>query len=100
MGFLADSLPSRQGRGVIPLWSVGPAYLLTAGLLEPVPLERAYAAEKLAVRLAVLLSLVLDQGEFDGAEVIRHLLKAVAALVDENAELLGQWGLLMEWIKK
>lgn len=25
---------------------------------------------------------------------------AVAALVDEDAELLGQWGLLMEWIKK
>lgn len=25
---------------------------------------------------------------------------AVAALVDKDAELLGQWGLLMEWIKK
>ena len=23
-----------------------------------------------------------------------------AALVDKDAELLGQWGLLMEWIKK
>ena len=28
------------------------------------------------------------------------LAAAVAALVDEDAELLGQWGLLMEWIKK
>ena len=45
------------------------------GLLEPVPLERADAAEELVVRLAVLFGLVLDQREFDGAEVIRHLLQ-------------------------
>ena len=52
-------------------------YPLAAGLLEPVPLERAYTSEELVVRLTVLLGLVLDQGEFDGAEVIRHLLEAV-----------------------
>ena len=42
-------------------------YPLAAGLLEPVPLERADISEELVVRLAVFL---------------------------------GQWGLLMEWIKK
>ena len=52
-------------------------YPLAAGLLEPVPLERADAAEELVVRLTVLLGLVLDQGKFDGTEVIRHLLEAV-----------------------
>ena len=50
---------------------------LAAGLLEPVPLERAYTSEELVVRLTVLLGLALDQGKFDGAEVIRHLLEAV-----------------------
>ena len=37
-------------------------YLLAAGLLEPVSLERTDAAEELVVRPAVLLGLVLDQG--------------------------------------
>ena len=50
---------------------------LAAGLLEPVSLERADAAEELVVRLAVLLCLVFDQSEFDGAELIRNLLEAV-----------------------
>ena len=50
---------------------------LLRALLEPVPLERAYTSEELVVRLTALLGLVLDQGEFDGAEVIRHLLEAV-----------------------
>ena len=31
--------------------------------------------------------------------MLLSLSAAVAALVDEDAELLGQWGLLMEWIK-
>lgn len=52
-------------------------YPLAAGLLEPVPLERAYTSEELVVRLTVLLGLALDQGKFDGAEVIRHLLEVV-----------------------
>ena len=33
-------------------------------------------------------------------QVVASLAAAVAALVDEDAELLGLWGLLMEWIKK
>lgn len=33
-------------------------------------------------------------------QAVASLAAAVAALVDEDAELLGQWGLLMEWIKK
>lgn len=33
-------------------------------------------------------------------QVLASLAAAVTALVDEDAELLGQWGLLMEWIKK
>jgi hypothetical protein len=32
-------------------------------------------------------------------QVVASFAAAVAALVDEDAELLGQWGLLMEWIK-
>ena len=52
-------------------------YPLAAGLLKPVPLERANSAEEFVIRLAVLLGLVLDQGELDGAEIIRHLLEAV-----------------------
>ena len=32
-------------------------------------------------------------------QIVASLAAAVAALVDEDAELLGQWGLLMEWIK-
>lgn len=52
-------------------------YPLAAGLLEPVLLERADTAEELVVRLTVLLGLVLDQGKFDSAEVIRHSFEAV-----------------------
>ena len=33
-------------------------------------------------------------------QVVASFAAAVAALVDKDAELLGQWGLLMEWIKK
>lgn len=33
-------------------------------------------------------------------KIVASLAAAVAALVDEDAEFLGQWGLLMEWIKK
>lgn len=33
-------------------------------------------------------------------QIVAGFAAAVAALVDEDAELLGQWGLLMEWIKK
>lgn len=33
-------------------------------------------------------------------QVVASFAAAVAALVDEDAEFLGQWGLLMEWIKK
>ena len=33
-------------------------------------------------------------------QVVASLAAAVSALVDEDAELLGLWGLLMEWIKK
>ena len=33
-------------------------------------------------------------------KIVASLSAAVAALADEDAELLGQWGLLMEWIKK
>lgn len=55
----------------------GHLYPLAAGLLEPVPFERAYTSEELVVRLTVLLGLVLDQGKFDSTEVIRHLLEAV-----------------------
>lgn len=52
-------------------------YPLAAGLLEPIPLERADTTEELVICLTVLLGLVLDQGEFDGAEIIPHLLEAV-----------------------
>lgn len=33
-------------------------------------------------------------------QIVASLAAAVAALVDEDVELLGQWGFLMEWIKK
>lgn len=36
--------------------------------------------------------LILDECE----QVVTSFAAAVAALVDEDAELLGQWGLLME----
>lgn len=32
-------------------------------------------------------------------KVVASFAAAVAALVDEDAEFLGKWGLLMEWIK-
>ena len=38
--------------------------------------------------------------EDEREQVVASLVAAVAALVDEDAEFLGQWGLLMEWIKK
>lgn len=38
--------------------------------------------------------------EDEREQVVASLAAAVAALVDEDAGLLGQWGLLMEWIKK
>lgn len=67
LGFLAGSLPPRRRRGDCFLVGLRNClYPLAAGLLEPVPLERAYTSEELVVRLTVLL---------------------------------GQWGLLMEWIK-
>ena len=78
LGFLVRSLPPRRGRGdCFPAGLRDRLYPLAVGLLEPVSLERADTTEKLVVRLTVLLGLVLDQGEFDGAEVIRHLLEAV-----------------------
>lgn len=33
-------------------------------------------------------------------QIVASFAAAVAALVDEDAELLGKWGLLMEWTKK
>ena len=33
-------------------------------------------------------------------QIVASFAAAVAALVDEDVELLGQWGFLMEWIKK
>lgn len=38
--------------------------------------------------------------EDEREQVVASFAAAVAALVDEDAELLGRWGLLMEWIKK
>lgn len=52
---------------------------LPARLFEPVPLERADAAEELVVGAAVLLGLVLDGGKLDGAQVVSHLLQAVVS---------------------
>lgn len=78
LGFLAGGLPSCRRRGDRFLVGLrNHLYPLAAGLLEPVPLESADAPEELVVRLTVLLGLVLDQGKFDGAEIIRHLLEAV-----------------------
>lgn len=68
---------SPEERWPFPMRLRNHLYPLAAGLLEPVPLERAYTSEELVVRLTVLLGFVLDQGKFDGAEVIRHLLEAV-----------------------
>ena len=33
-------------------------------------------------------------------QVVASFAATIATLVDKEAELLGQWGLLMEWIKK
>ena len=38
--------------------------------------------------------------EDEREKIVSSFAAAVAALVDKDAELLGQWGLLMEWIKK
>lgn len=38
--------------------------------------------------------------EDEREQMAASLVAAVSALVDEDAELLGRWGLLMEWIKK
>ena len=37
--------------------------------------------------------------EYEREKIVASLAAAVVALVDEDAELLGQWELLMEWIK-
>lgn len=71
---------SPEERWPFPMRLRNHLYPLAAGLLEPVPLERAYTSEELVVRLTVLLGFVLDQGKFDGAEVIRHLLEAVSVI--------------------
>ena len=62
---------------MLPCGVVNHLYPLAVGLLEPVPLERAYTSEELVVRFTVLLGFVLDQGKFDSAEVIRRLLEVV-----------------------
>jgi len=48
-------------------------------------------------RLGDAVCLVVED---EREQVVASLAVAVAALVDEDAGLLGQWGLLMEWIKK
>ena len=48
-------------------------------------------------RLGDAVCLVVED---EREKIVASLAAAVAALVDEDAELLGQWGLLMEWIKK
>ena len=47
-------------------------------------------------RLGDAVCLVVED---EREQVVASLAAAVAALVDEDAELLGQWGLLMEWKK-
>ena len=47
-------------------------------------------------RLGDAVCLVVED---EREQVVASLAAAVAALVDEDAELLGRWGLLMEWIK-
>lgn len=64
LGFLADRLPPRRRRGDCFLVGLRNClYPLAAGLLEPVPLERADVAEEFVVCLAILLGLVL--GSYD-----------------------------------
>lgn len=56
----------------------GTTYIrLLRACLNQLLLKEPITSEELVVRLTVLLGLVLDQGKFDGAEVIRHLLEAV-----------------------
>ena len=47
-------------------------------------------------RFGGAVRLVVEDGR---EQVVASLAAAVAALVDEDAELLGQWGPLVEWIK-
>ena len=64
LGFLAGSPPPRRRRGGCFLVRLrNHLYPLAAGLLEPVPLERADAAEEFVVCLAIILGLVL--GSYD-----------------------------------
>lgn len=65
-----------QGRES-PLGSIPLLDHLAARLLEPVLLERAYAAEELVESLTVFLRRVLDRRKLDGAEVVRCLLETV-----------------------
>ena len=59
--------------------------------------ERSWQAWPLARdRLGDAVCLVAED---ECEQVVASFAAAVAALVDEDAELLGQWGLLMEWIK-
>lgn len=67
-----------QGRES-PLGSIPLLDHLAARLLEPVLLERTYAAEELVVGLAVFLRRVLDRRKLDGAEVVRCLLETVVS---------------------
>lgn len=61
LGFHAGSLPPHRRRDVCFLVGLrNHLYPLVAGLLEPVPLERAYTSEEFVVCLAILLGLVLD----------------------------------------
>ena len=64
LGFIAGSLPPHRRRGDCFLVGLrNHLYPLAAGLLEPVPLERADVAEEFVVCLAILLGLVL--GSYD-----------------------------------
>lgn len=60
--------------------------------------ERSWQAWPLARdRFGDAVCLVVED---EREKIVASLAAAVAALVDEDAELLGQWELLMEWIKK
>ena len=59
--------------------------------------ERSWQAWPLARdRFGDAVCLVVED---EREKIVSSFAAAVAALVDEDAELLGQWGLLMEWIK-
>ena len=63
-GFHVGAPPSRRRRGwQFPAEPRDHLYPLAAGLLEPIPLERAYTSEELVVRLTVRLGQVRGQGE-------------------------------------